>query len=135
MLAMKALETPRLQIRPFILEDIDEAYQLLDVDLAWSGPGFSIEQRTHRLQFYISLAEWSDASHLFGYRAIRLKETAELAGIVGFVPCLEPPEKLSLFGTRATDAQEHRYSSLEVELGASGASGRRLSGATPAQPG
>lgn len=53
---MKALETPRLQIRPFILEDIDEAYQLLDVDLAWSGPGFSIEQRTHRLQFYISLA-------------------------------------------------------------------------------
>ena len=47
---MDTLETERLIIRPFVTDDLEVAYQLLDIDIQWSGPSFSLEQRRKRLQ-------------------------------------------------------------------------------------
>jgi hypothetical protein len=64
------LETARLVIRPFAPEDLDAAHQILDRDLAWTGPGYTRERRRARLEFYASLADWADTGRLFGYRAV-----------------------------------------------------------------
>ena len=37
---MNNVRTERLIIRPFSLADLEEAHQMLDVDLQWSGPSF-----------------------------------------------------------------------------------------------
>jgi hypothetical protein len=54
---MDTLETDRLVIRPFTMDDLEEAYQLLDVGMQWAGPNISIEWRKKRLSLYITLSE------------------------------------------------------------------------------
>jgi RimJ/RimL family protein N-acetyltransferase len=80
------LETARLLIRPFAPNDLDAVHHLLDVEIAWSGPGFTRAQRRERLAFYAELARWEDTGRLYGYRAVTLKDVGELVGIVGFLP-------------------------------------------------
>jgi RimJ/RimL family protein N-acetyltransferase len=82
------LETARLLIRPFTPDDLDAAHVLLDEELAWSGRGYTREQRRERLAFYTELARWSDTGSLYGYRAVTPKESGALIGICGFVPVL-----------------------------------------------
>ncbi len=128
---MKKLETQRLIIRPFTEEDLEEAYQLLDVDIQWSGPGFTIEQRRRRLQFYRDLANWSDASCLYGYRAILLKPEEALIGMIGLHPDLWTPPNKAIFWSQlfpGWDAQTDPQASLELGLGFALASGQRHHG-------
>jgi RimJ/RimL family protein N-acetyltransferase len=85
---MDTLETARLLIRPFTLLDLEAAHQVLDIDLEWSGPAFSLDQRRERLRLYSGLAQWDDTGRLYGFRAITLKSTQTLIGLCGFHPDL-----------------------------------------------
>lgn len=111
------LETERLLIRPFTMEDLDEAHRVLDIDIGWSGAGFSLEQRRDRLRFHIALAEWWDSGGIYGNRAIILEETGALIGLCGFVPALCTPEERALFGPELFGTSpDDPYTSLELHL-------------------
>ena len=55
---MDSLETRRLIIRPFTLDDLADVHRMLDVDLEWAGPGVTLAQRREKLQLEIALAHW-----------------------------------------------------------------------------
>src|SRR3989442_17197 len=109
---METLETPRLRIRPFTLDDLDEAHELLDRDLAWSGTGFTRDQRRERIRFYAELARWSDTGSMYGYRAITLKESGTIVGICGFIPGMWSARHRSLLSPDARAS-----AGLELEVG------------------
>ena len=116
---MEALETERLIIRPFVMDDLEAAYQLLDIDIQWSGPGFSLERRKAQLQFYIYLSAWNDMGRLYGYRAIILKPSQKLIGICGFLPSVISPRQKwlfwpALFGESDPDSA---FATPELEVG------------------
>jgi ribosomal-protein-alanine N-acetyltransferase len=118
---MDSLETERLCIRPFTMDDLEEAHRLLDQDIQWAGPEFTLEQRRKKVQLHISLAQWDDTERLYGNRALLLKTSGEMVGFVGFHPDLWPPAwKLAfwpaLFGLSPDDATL-RCASLELGLG------------------
>ena len=118
---MNILETERLIIRPFKMGDLEDAHQLLDVDLQWEGPSFSIDQRRERLEFYIYLAGWKDTGCIYGYRAIILKENELLIGICGFLPSLWSSHTQDLFGPeifgKSGNTPKETYASSELEIG------------------
>ena len=116
---MDALETQRLMIRPFSMADLDAAHQVLDVDIEWSGPSFTRDQRRERLSFYAHLAEWHDSGRLYGFRAITLKATQELIGLCGFHPDLWSPRWKTIFWPAlfAEGAGQYDQASLELGLG------------------
>jgi [ribosomal protein S5]-alanine N-acetyltransferase len=122
---MQVVETTRLVIRPFVMEDLADAHHLLDVDLRWSGPAVSLEERRQRLQFYRDLADWVDTGRLYGYRAVLLRRTSRLIGICGFLPCLWPPQRKALLGMVDADGG---FATLELELGYALASDQRGQG-------
>lgn len=111
---MQTLHSARLIIRPFVVEDLEDAHRLLDVDLRWSGSAVSLEQRRRRLQFYGDLADWADTGRLYGYRAVVLRATGRLIGICGFLPCLWSPYLKALLGMDGADSE---FATLELELG------------------
>lgn len=123
---MERLETERLIIRPFVMDDLEEAYRVLDLDLEWSGPGYTLERRKARLQFYIDLANWDDTRRIYGYRAVLLKATSTLIGICGFSPSLTPPEELALYD--AQRIQANAPNTLELNIGYALASAYRHQG-------
>lgn len=111
---MQALETARLIIRPFTLDDLPEAHRLLDLDLQWAGPGFTIDQRKDKLQFAIYLSRWVDTGGFYGDRAIVLKENGQLIGLCGFRPWLLSAVERSLFGQVPCDGS---FTVLELGVG------------------
>jgi RimJ/RimL family protein N-acetyltransferase len=124
---MDILETERLQIRPFTLNDLDAAHQLLDQDLQWSGPDFTREQRRARLQFHIDLAHWVDMGALFGDRALILNETGQLIGMAGFRPWVLSPETRTLFGVDFW-GETPAFTTMELGIGYALHSGQRQRG-------
>jgi ribosomal-protein-alanine N-acetyltransferase len=100
---MPALETPRLWVRPFVIEDLEAAYQLLDVDLRDAQLGSDtfeeIGERARWLQW--SILNYEQLAHLrqppYGDRAIVLRSTGKLIGACGYVPCLKAFEQLPGF--------------------------------------
>src|SRR5436190_18081257 len=101
---MPALETMRLIIRPFIMDDLTDVHRLFDVELN------AEDLRTDKMETSKERAEWLQWSMLnyvqlaklyqppYGDRAIVLKETGQLIGSVGYVPCLMPFEQMPNFG-------------------------------------
>lgn len=93
---MPDLITDRLVIRPFRMDDLDAVYQLLDIDLASAEMGtagsITLAERERRLLWatmnYRELADLYQPP--YGDRAIELRQTGELIGACGFVPCLAP---------------------------------------------
>ena len=91
---MLTLTTPRLQIRPFTLDDLPAIHQMLDLDPARGDPAsygmLSLEQRQDWLrwtiQSYTQLA-WLHQPPYFDL-AMVLRATSELIGACGFAPCL-----------------------------------------------
>jgi RimJ/RimL family protein N-acetyltransferase len=104
MLTMPPLSTPRLIIRPFVMEDFDDAHTLLDVELEAAA------LHVDKMQSLAERAEWlrwSVLNHVqlaklyqppYGDRAVQLKATGELIGACGYVPCLAPFEQIPYFG-------------------------------------
>ncbi|HLW59172.1 MAG TPA: GNAT family N-acetyltransferase [bacterium] len=100
---MRELETDRLVIRPFTMDDLDTFAGLMEA----SFPGSTdLNAYRERLTYYTLgervLAELRQPP--YGDRAVVLKATERLIGSVGFVPCLAPFGQLPFFG-RVKDAK------------------------------
>ena len=95
---MKTLETDRLLIRPFVLEDTAEFNRLHDEAF---GPGSYGTADTMRLllEYNVVADKAHEALHQtpYGDRAIVLKSDGTLVGAVGFAPCLAPFGRLPSF--------------------------------------
>ena len=121
MMRMPPLETERLIIRPFTLYDLDDVHRLLDVDLASADFGaegaLTGEERQHWLQWtvmnYEALAKLYQPP--YGDRAVTLRQTGEVIGACGYVPCLAPFGQLPSLRGGSDDAVEH-LSSTEFGL-------------------
>jgi RimJ/RimL family protein N-acetyltransferase len=100
---MPDLQTERLRIRPFTLDDLDAMHQLLDVELREvefgdSGP-MTRQARQQWLQWTIMSYEQLAALNQppYGDRAVVLKPAGPLIGVCGFVPCLDAFGQLPAF--------------------------------------
>jgi [ribosomal protein S5]-alanine N-acetyltransferase len=107
---MPALETERLLVREFGVDDLSAVHQLLDVDLAetdWREPIRALGARRRWLEWTVlSYEQLPDLRQPpYGDRAIVLKRTAELVGACGLVPCLGPFDLIP--SLRAASAAEH----------------------------
>ena len=100
---MPALETTRLIIRPFVMEDLADVHRLFDVELnakeLRADKMESLKERAEWLQWsvlnYVQLAKMYQPP--YGDRAIVLKEPGKLIGSCGYVPCLMPFEQMPNF--------------------------------------
>ncbi|HVA88647.1 MAG TPA: GNAT family N-acetyltransferase [Chloroflexota bacterium] len=89
------LETDRLVIRPFVMDDLDTIHRILDVELAEAETGAegakTRDERTAWLRWttlaYEELARLNQPP--YGERAIALRGTGEVIGACGYVPCLD----------------------------------------------
>jgi ribosomal-protein-alanine N-acetyltransferase len=95
----KILETNRLVIRPFILDDVPVIHRILDQTF---GAGDKVDDTT-ALQERHSWVQWSILNQEwlprldqppYGDRAIVLRATRELIGSVGYVPLLDVFEQI-----------------------------------------
>jgi ribosomal-protein-alanine N-acetyltransferase len=110
MTRMPPLETARLRIRPFEMDDLDALYQILDVELSQAdfetAGAMMLDQRRQWLQWttmnYDQLA-WMYQPP-YGDRAIVLKANGQLIGAIGYVPCLMPFGQLPSFASTVDDA-------------------------------
>ena len=104
MTSMPTLETERLIIRPFAMDDLDAIHRILDLELAevdfGSAGAKTLDARREWLRWTIlntdQLARLSQPP--YGERAIVLKSSGELIGAVGYVPCLDVFGQLPVFG-------------------------------------
>jgi [ribosomal protein S5]-alanine N-acetyltransferase len=93
---MPVLETDRLVVRPFVLDDLAAVHDLLDVQLADANVGtdgvLSLEERERWLRWMVGSYEGLAYLHQppYGDRAVVLRDTGELVGACGYVPCLGP---------------------------------------------
>jgi ribosomal-protein-alanine N-acetyltransferase len=98
-----AIETDRLVIRPFSMDDLSPIHRILDQTF---GDGSKIDdsaalaERRSWLQWQILNQEWLPKLHQppYGDRAIVLKAGGELIGSVGYVPCLNAFEQIPELG-------------------------------------
>jgi RimJ/RimL family protein N-acetyltransferase len=98
-LDVPALETARLVIRPFTLDDLDDAVRVFDEEI-YGPPGEGARAARERwLQWcvlsYEQLAKLYQPP--YGDRAVTLRATSELIGAVGYTPCLHPFGQLGSF--------------------------------------
>lgn len=118
---MHTLETKRLIIRPFAMDDLSQAHHLLDGDIQWAGPCCSIEQRREQLQFQIALANWDLTGRIYGHRAILLRESRLMIGFCHLWPELWSPHWKTVFWAQLFPDDEHSalgwYASLEMAVG------------------
>ncbi len=123
MKSMTTIQTERLVLRAFMLEDLDAIFQLLDVDsgdVAMDKPAAVAEARAERRRWL----EWSilnydalDRLHQppYGDRAIVLRTGGDLIGACGFAPVLLPFGQLP--GWRSAPALPARPARNTNEMG------------------
>ncbi len=110
--AMPILETPRLLVRPLRLDDLGTVHQLLDVELAevdfGSEGAKALTEREDWLRW--TVLNYEQLGRLYqppyGERAITLRATGQLVGLVGFVQSLGPWQQLP--GTAGGDPQPNQ---------------------------
>jgi [ribosomal protein S5]-alanine N-acetyltransferase len=109
------IETERLLIRPFRLEDLPEIYQILDVELDMETQ--PIEEREKWLRW--SIMNYDELAKLYqppyGDRAVVLKKRDLLIGACGLVSCLMPFRLLPSYGGSSQTPFTVRFSA-EVGL-------------------
>jgi RimJ/RimL family protein N-acetyltransferase len=116
MLPMPTLETERLLIRPFAVDDLEAIHQLLDIDLREADFGSEKPQtRDARRQWlHWTVLSYAELAKLYqppyGDRAVVLKQDNRLIGACGFVPCLAPFGQLSVFPSTSDSAARRSYS-------------------------
>lgn len=94
------LETGRLLIRPFLLDDLAAIHHILDVELAQAEFGTegakSLSEREQWLQW--TILNYAELAKLYqppyGDRAVVLKQSGQLIGACGYVLCLDAFEQL-----------------------------------------
>lgn len=95
MLSMPVLETERLVICPFTLDDLEDIHRILSLAFQHHFDPEDPHARAERQRWlqwsalnYEALAKLDQPP--YGDRAIVLRSTGQLIGSVGFVPCLAP---------------------------------------------
>ncbi len=107
------LETERLLIRPFIMDDLDAIHQLLDIDLSEAEFGTEGATTRHEREQWLhwTILSYEELAKLnqppYGDRAIVLKQTQQVIGACGFVPSFGPFEQLPSFSSQEQDASVH----------------------------
>ncbi|HKZ84731.1 MAG TPA: GNAT family protein [Anaerolineae bacterium] len=104
MTSMPTLETERLIIRPFAMDDLEAIHRILDVELAEADFGSegakTLDTRREWLRW--TILNYDQLARLYqppyGERAVVLKSSGELIGAVGYVPCLNVFGQLPMFG-------------------------------------
>jgi ribosomal-protein-alanine N-acetyltransferase len=100
MLEVPVLETLRLRIRPFVMEDLEEVHRLLDIELAEADLGTdemeNLAERAEWLQWTVLNYRQLASLHQppYGDRAIVVRSSGQLVGACGYVPCLNAFEQL-----------------------------------------
>ncbi|MBI1815359.1 MAG: GNAT family N-acetyltransferase [Deltaproteobacteria bacterium] len=90
------LRTARLVIRPFEPDDLDAIHRILDRELSDADFGTEgVQTRDERREWLTwSIMNYEQLGQLnqppYGDRAVVVKDTNELVGACGFVPCLAP---------------------------------------------
>ena len=95
---MRTLETDRLIIRAFTLEDGDVYSRLLDA--AFGPDSYGSPEAKHVIfEYQVAAAAGLALLHQppYGDRAIVLRSSGEIVGSVGFAPCLMPFGQLPSF--------------------------------------
>ena len=116
MLRMPALETERLLIRPFTMEDLEAVHQLLDLDLREADFGNEGPQTLGARRQWLrwTVLSYEELAKLYqppyGDRAVTLKPGNRLIGVCGFVPCLAPFGQLPAFPPADPRLLPHGYS-------------------------
>jgi len=113
---MPPLETARLLVRPFTLADLEAVHQLLDIDLREADFGSegpqTLSARRQWLQW--TILSYEELAKLYqppyGDRAVVLKQSNQLIGACGFVPCLAPFGQLPSFSSARESAITYGYS-------------------------
>lgn len=98
-MSQETIETKRLVIRTFILDNLPAIHRILDQTF---GDGSKVDdqaallERQSWLQWSILSQEWLPKLHQppYGDRAIILKPTGTVIGSVGYVPLLMPFEQI-----------------------------------------
>ena len=107
---MLTLETPRLVIRPFSLEDLDVIHRILDIELADGGADAEGAEIRHRraewLRWTILGYRQSASLHQppYGERAVVLKRSDQVIGACGYAPCLDRFEQIPGLSTVTPEA-------------------------------
>ena len=121
MTRMPPLETARLVIRPFVMADLDALHQIVDVELSEADFGAegaqSLDERRKWLEWailnYDQLAKMYQPP--YGDRAIELKQTGQLIGSIGYVPCMALFGQLPSFAA-GLDEMTQRLALCELGL-------------------
>jgi ribosomal-protein-alanine N-acetyltransferase len=121
---MKPLETERLLLRPFRMEDLEEIHRVLDLDLQWDERALTLEERRQVLEDDIRLAALSPP---FGRWSMVLKQSGELIGLFLIRTGWLEATIRSLFVPPAADPAGP-FQTLEVYLGYGVASAHRGQG-------
>lgn len=116
MISLPILETERLRIRPYTLDDLDNVYNLC-VSIGWANeeetPDEQLEHQRRNLEWnvrnYWSLADLRQPPT--GDRLIEFKESGEFVGTCGINNAWMPIGQLPSFGS-----QEGSRSQAEVSL-------------------
>ena len=106
-MSQNILETPRLLIRSFFLEDLPAIHRILEQTFGAGDKGTedsALQERRSWLQWSILNQEWFPKLHQppYGDRAVVLKTTGELIGSVGYVPLLDVYDQIPELATAAT---------------------------------
>jgi ribosomal-protein-alanine N-acetyltransferase len=118
---MPPLDTERLLIRPLAMDDLSDMYRILDVELAAADFGTAganaLDERQLWLQW--TILSYEELAKLYqppyGERAVVLKQTEQLIGACGFVPCLHAFGQLPALRS-AVDGVAARLYSTEFGL-------------------
>ena len=118
---LPVLETDRLVVRPFTMDDLAAIHHILDVELAAAGGApanpDAFDERQRWLAWTVMSYEELAKLHQppYGDRAIVLKDAGRLIGACGLAPSLDAFGQLPAF--QAADADLWRgYTSPEVGL-------------------
>jgi [ribosomal protein S5]-alanine N-acetyltransferase len=120
-MSMPAMETDRLLIRRLTSDDLNAVHALLDADRDPSLPGFDAVKTLELRQRWLAwtIANYDELARLFqppyGDRAVAFKQTGQVIGLVGYVPCLAPFGQLPLF-RQAADNPTRQFMIPEVGL-------------------
>jgi len=111
---MPALETPRLTVRPFVMDDLPEIHRILNA--AW-GEETALAEREKWLRWTVAADEALASLNQppYGDRAIVRRDTGALAGATGLVPGFGPFGRLLSFGGKV-DAPDTKYFDPAVGL-------------------
>ncbi len=121
MMRVPPLATERLLIRPFTMDDLDAIHQMLDIDLMTADFGTeganTRQEREYWLQW--TILSYEELTKLnqppYGDRAVVFKQTQQVIGACGFVPCLAPFGQLPSLRSASQDAVTH-FNSPEIGL-------------------